>query len=164
MKAKRRNKIAAVVFLSFLLAALLGIFIGCISQYFHYAVSREDLQCERLTFEKCEEKNFQRGIYKLYFEEYEQVFILSNITRRKLKEDLLEKVKSGETLKIYFRKAKYFGTEYFEACEIKTGNRAILSLEDYTAVNQGNQTIGLAVCPIAFLAIACVLIFVVRSL
>ena len=89
---------------------------------------------------------------------------MSNITRRKLEEDLLKAVKEGETLKVYFREAEHFGTEYFEVCEIKTGNKTILSLEDYTAVNQGNQAIGLAVCPIAFLAVACVLIFVIRSL
>ena len=150
VRERKRSRKQAIVVLVSLVIFFLFFSIYSIVKYESYRLSYSDLECEQLTFEKYEKTfGYREVIYEFHFEEYNVVFIVDNISQKKLNKDSLNKLSEGDTVKVYYKNKKSFLKNYsFEICEITHKNKTILALQDYKTANQNNQLIGIIVCPI----------------
>lgn len=155
VRERKRAKKQAMVFLVSLLIISLFFSIYSIVKYESYNVSYDDLKYEQLTFEQYELKlNSRNTTYDFYFEEYDDIFFVNRISKRKLNKVALNKLQEGDTVKVYYKdksKGIFYENYSFEICEIKSGNKTILSLSDYKKANQNNQLIGIIICPVCCL-------------
>lgn len=155
VRERRKAKKQAMVFLVCLLIINLFFSVYSIIEYESYNVSYDDLKYEQLTFEEYEVKYIRRHTtYDFYFEEYDDIFWISSISKRKLNEISLNKLRKGDTVKVYYKnnsRGIFYENYSFEICEIKSGNKTILSLNDYKKANQNNQLIGIIICPVCCL-------------
>ena len=113
------------------------------------------MKCEQLTFEEYEVKFIRRHTtYDFYFEEYEDIFWINSIAKKEINKDSLNKLRKGDAVKVYYKnksKGIFYENYSFEICEIKCGNKTILSLNDYKKANRSNQLIGIIIWPVCCL-------------
>ena len=109
----------------------------------------DDLKCEELKFEKYVKINGVKSniTYELHFQEYEKAFKIWTIPQKGLDKNLLAAVNRKETLLVYYRQVSSNKYDY-EICELRHGNKTLLSFDDYKRLNQNNQLIGIVACPL----------------
>lgn len=150
-----KNRIVSlIVSLFFICEAIMFIFlfINCIDNYQKYNITYEDLNYEKLTFDRYEQivRTKSGDTYEIYFVEYEDPFEIDGITQRELDKKQLDYLESGDKVEVYYRKGdskKYT----FEICELKNDDATFLKFSDYLSVNKANEITGLIVCPILIL-------------
>ena len=125
---------------------------GEINNYQKYNITYEDLNYEKLTFDRYEQivRTKSGDTYEIYFVEYDDPFEIDGITQRELDKKQLDYLESGDKVEVYYRKGdskKYT----FEICELKNDDATYLEFSDYLSVNKANEITGLIVCPILIL-------------
>jgi len=120
-------------------------FFNSVVLYKELDMDYDDLKHEELTYVRCEEiRKFKGGTwYSIYFREYEKPFCVDNITHKKISRAALNRLKSDETLELYFCETSNRDYAY-EICQMSSSTEMLLSLSDYIEVNRENQ-IGLMI-------------------
>ena len=124
-------------------------FFNCIKAHSEFDVDYSDLIYEELTFDQYEKVGAGKSghAYKIYFREYKEAFRVDAITRKKLDEEALDDLAQNVRVEVYFCATSSKQCEY-KICEMRCDGVVLLTLDDYIAVNQNNQVIGMIVCPI----------------
>ena len=128
-------------------------------------ISKDDLQYEKLTFEKYEVVEVYKvgTVYEFYFEEYENAFCVHPFVQKKLNQATINELKNATKLEIYYKNSTIENSivEYiWEICEIKDSNNIFLTLEDYKLAKQNQEIIVLIVMPFIFL-LCIIMVFII---
>ena len=96
-----KNRIVSlIVSLFFICEAIMFIFLffNCIDNYHKYNITYEDLNYEKLTFDRYEQiVRIKSGdTYEIYFVEYDDPFEIDGITERELDKKQLDYLESGD--------------------------------------------------------------------
>ena len=170
LKKKRLIDLILIIILisgGFILSSL-G-FIHTIQEYTRIEnISRNDLQYEKLTFEKYEVVEVYKvgTVYEIYFEEYKEAFCVHPIIQKALNKETIKKLEKGTKLEIYYTNStiKNSSVSYIsEICEMKNHSNICLALEDYKSVNQDNQIMGMIICPIVFIFTTVLLFLIIKN-
>lgn len=143
-------------------------FFICVTAYPESDVSYSDFMYEELTFDSYKKYKVSRGrftnntIYEIKFEEYEKPFVVNDIAERRLDKVSLEKLESGESLKVYYDHTQYRYYEH-EICVISSDSVTLLSLYDYIEAQNNNLILGMIVWPVFLLLCLYVLWSFVRN-
>jgi len=143
-------------------------FFNCVTAYSEFDVSYSDFMYEELTFDSYKKYKVSRSrftndtIYEIKFEEYEKPFVVNDIAERRLDKVSLEKLESGESLKVYYNKTQYRDYEH-EICVISSDSVTLLSLSDYIEAQNNNLILGMIVWPVFLLLCLYVLWSFVRK-
>ena len=131
--------------------------------YDEFDLDYSDLAFEELTFERYEKKRSGKSStkYMVYFNEYEEPFEISTISKKKLDREALSILEKGEVIDVYYRESSNRNYD-FEICEFSSDENVLLSLPDYIKTNQNNQIAGMIVCPIVMLCSLFLIIIFLR--
>lgn len=150
-----KNRIGSIIAaLFFLCEAVMFsfLFVNCINEYQKYNVTIEELNYEKLTFDRYEQivKSKAGDTYEIYFMEYDFPFEIDGITQRELNKKQLKNLESGDILDVYYRNSDSKKYTY-EICELKDDVINYLDFNDYLSVNKTNEITGIIICPILVL-------------
>lgn len=130
------------------------LFVNCIINFHKFDVEYNELAYRQLTFKEYEKVRIGRGsVYEIYFKEYDEPFVIDDITKNGLDKEALEELEKNQVIEIYYCESSSRNYEY-SICEMKSKSTVLLSLSDYIEINQRNQIVGMIICPIM---IACCL-------
>ena len=147
-----KNRIGSIIAsLFFLCGAVIFsfLFFNCINEYQKYNVTIEELNYEKLTFDRYV-KSKVGDTYEIYFMEYDFPFEIDGITQRELNKKQLRNLESGDILDVYYRNSDSKKYTY-EICELKDEDISYLNFNDYLSTNKANEITGIIVCPILIL-------------
>ena len=119
-------------------------------------ISHNDLQYEKLTFEKYEVVEVYKvgTVYEMYFEEYENAFCVHPFVQKELNKETIKEIEKGTKIGIYYRDStiKNSTVSYIsEICEMKNDSDIFLALEDYKSAKQNKEISVLIGMPLVFL-------------
>ena len=141
------------------------LFFNGVVRYKELDMDYDDLMREELTYEKWEEiRKLKLGSrYSIYFREYEQPFCVDNIAHKKISRAALNRLKSDETLELYFCETSNRDYAY-EICQMSSSTEMLLSLSDYIEVHRKNQIGLMIVSPILVFGVLFMGWFVIRNI
>lgn len=151
----KKTKIGIIMLIIVMIACTVlfsVLFINCFRFYSEFDIGYDELFYEELTFDKYAIIYQHKGadIYEIYFQEYPEPFIFSNIVTPEIDKNAIAGLKPGEKADVYYRDTSNRNYNY-SICEMTCGASQILSLQEYVEKNQNNQTFGMFFCPIAIL-------------
>lgn len=151
-KGERKVNTTIILIIAFFLAisiAWVFFFVNCITLYSKFDVEYNDLMHEKLTFVQYEKIRMGKGghAYKIYFKEYEEPFLIDNITIKRVDGIALSNLTKNGIVEVYYWESSNKNYEY-EICEMSSQKVIPLSLDGYIGANQDNQIIGMILCPI----------------
>ena len=129
--------------------ACIFLFFNCVERYSQFDVEYSDLKHERLTFVQYEKIKMGKGgyAYKIFFQEYEEPFLIDNITIKRVDRWALESLPKNRVVEVYFEESSNRNYKY-EICEMSSQTIIPLSLDGYIGANQDNQILGMIFLPI----------------
>ena len=161
-----RNKIFSLFVITLLLlfvAFFVNLFFNCITLHSSFDVDYNELKYAELTFEKYEliKQPKSGNYYEIYFKEYDKPFEISNITKKGLNKEVLNKLDFNEKITVYYR-VNSSGKYLYAICEMKSESMILIELSDYKKANQENQVIGMILCPVMVILGVFLLVLYIR--
>ena len=103
-----KNRIGSIIAAFFFLCEAVMfsfLFVNCINEYQKYNVTIEELNYEKLTFDRYEQivRSNSGDTYEIYFMEYDFPFEIDGITQIELNKKQLKNLESGDILDVYYR-------------------------------------------------------------
>lgn len=102
--------------------------------------SLEKLSYEELTYVRYEHKEHRRfDKYLIYVEEYDESLQIGSVTEAAVSERALSSLDNGDVITVGYHISK----DTKEICSISSGNKDVLSFDDYLAAQQKNDRVGI---------------------